>query len=372
MTFRVNDQLTASLFIAGREFLLDYGNSLRTLHIRASSLISVPSMRVSLIDTLNQMPNYGLQDGAQITVQLNSTVTSTRNFRVFDWHRDPAPQGFVYTIDCYWDCPRYWAGTSQTGIQGSSAQALQYIAQLCGLAWAQTNANTSDAMLWMPGNQTFANFAKDISRAGYISDTSHMGLCIDSFGNVLYLDINKIPKPKITVGPLPTPVPGGGTFLMCTDFTPETKSGTNNLIAGYKHSRYVQTISGSTSSLDTVEHELDFTSDAQFPLLSQDVRTRMVRGGISYGPLDFGNVHPNYERALYQNGRYSLLNSLTGAVQFPFQTSWEPFQNFNLALPADLESSQYNGEYTIRDKIIFIQGTTYVEKLIAVKNGLGS
>jgi len=369
MTFRVNDQVTASVFIAGREFLLDYGNSLRSLHIQASSLLHLPQMRISFVDTLDQMPNFGLQDGAQITVQINSTVTTTRNFRVFHWDRDPAPQGFVYTIDCYWDAPRYWAGTSQAGIRGSSSQALQDIASTCGLKWWSKNDNTSDSMLWLPGNKTFAAFARDIARAGYISDTSHMGLAVDSIGNMLYLDINKIPKPEISVGTLA--VQGGGHFLMCTDFTPQTKSGTNNLVGGYRHNRYVQSVNG-TLELDNLEDELQFDSDSKYPLLSQDVRGRMVRGGVSYGHVDFGNVHDKYERAKYQNGRYNLLNSLTGEVLFPFQTSWEPFQNFSLAQPADLESSQYNGEYTIRDKIIFIQGTTYVEKLVAVKNGLGS
>ena len=95
--------------------------------------------------------------------------------------------------------------------------------------------------------------------------------------------------------------------------------------------------------------------------------SRMNDGGI-----DFGNVHSNYERARYQNTRYNLLNSLTGEFLFPFQTNWEPFDNFNLALTADLNSTQYNGEYTVQSKIISIQGTTYNEKIIAVKNGLGS
>jgi hypothetical protein len=370
MTFRVNDQVTASLFIAGREFLLDTGNSLRTLHMRASSLQSLPELHVSFIDTLNQMPNYGLQDGAQITIQINSTASLTRNFRVYNWERHPAPQGFIFSLDCYWDAPRYWVGTSQVGIQGSSAQALKSIASTCGLTWDKSNDDSSDAMLWLPGNSTFAEFAKAIARAGYISDTSHMGLAVDSLGNMLYLDINQLPDPDTTVGY--TPTSGSGKFLMITDFTPETKSGTNNMMGGYMHSRYVQRIDDDTSSVDSIENELSYTPDAPFPLLSADVRKRMVRGGISYGPIDFGNVHENYERAKYQNGRYNLLNSLSGEFLFPFQTDWEPFDNFNLALPADLGSTQYNGEYTVRDKIIFIQGTTYNEKIIAVKNGLGS
>jgi len=367
MSFRVNEQVTASVFIAGREFLLDFGNSLRSLWMKASSLQTLPLLQLTIVDTLNQMPGYGLQDGAQIAVQIN---TVTRRFRVFNWKRNPAPQGFVYTIECYWDAPRYWLGTSSSGIQGSSAQALQSIAALSGLTWMSTNSNSSDAMLWLPGNQTFGEFAKGIARAGYVSDTSHMALAVDSSGAMRYVNINALSKPKISVGY--TPTPDASQFLMLTDFTPETRSGLNNAAGGYLHSRQVQTVEDQGSSIDGLENELTFTPNAKFPLLSNDVRTAMTRGGISFGPIDWGNVHPKYERARYQNTRYNLLNSLTGKFLFPFETSWEPFDNFSLALPADSDSTQYNGAYTAHTKIILIQGTSYNEQIIAVKNGLGS
>lgn len=370
MTFRINEQTTASVFIGGKEFLLDLGNSMRSLHLRSSSLISLPELQITLVDTLNQMPYYALQDGAQIVVQINGTANMTRRFRVFRWRRSPAPSGFVFTIECYWDAPRYWIGSSNAGITGSSAQVLQQIASTCGLKWADKNAQTSDSMTWLGGNQTFAEFAKDVARSGYISDTSHMGLAVDSLGNMRYLDINQIPAPKTTVGY--TPGPSDKQFLMITDFAPKAISGLNNAIGGYMHSRYVQTVADDGSKIDGLENELQFTADAKYPLLSPDVRSKMVRGGISYGALDFGNVHPDYERALYQNARYNLLNCLTGEFVFPFQTNWEPFDNFDLALPADLQSTQYNGEYTVQSKIIFVQGGSYCEKIIAVKNGLGS
>jgi hypothetical protein len=369
MGFKINEQISGSLFIAGKEFVLDYGNSLKSLHLRVSTLITVPELCISLIDTLNQMPNYGLQDGAQIILQLNGQLNLTRKFRVYRWTRSPAPLGFQFTIECYIDSPRYWLGTSNAAITGSSAQVLQQITETCGLTWDPNNANSSDSMLWLPGNQTFGNFARQIARAGYISDTSHMVLCVDSMGKMRYRDINANPAPKVTVG-YTVPSSGNSSFQQIIDFTPITKSGTTNAVGGYLHARYVQPIEGQGSTIDQLEDELSFTPDAQYPLLSSDVRSKMVRGSVSFSAIDFGNVHPNYERARYQNTRYDLLNSLIGEVLFPFQTAWEPCDNFNLALPADLSSSQYDGEYTIQTKVIFIQGVTYNEKIVAVKNGL--
>lgn len=373
MAFRINDQMTCSIFIAGKEFLLDYGNGLKSLHLKASALSSLPELSISFVDTLNQMPNFGLQDGAQIVVQINGIKQVTRQFRVHNWRRSPLAQGFAFKIDAYWDAPKYWVGTSNAGIQGSSSQALQQIAQQCGLKWMDTNTNTGDAMLWLQGNRTYANFARDIARAGYVSDTSHMVLSVDSQGFVRYSDVNRNPAPKVTVGY--TPSADQSQFQRIIDFTPHTKSGTLNLIGGYRHSRYVQPVSGSASGddqIDQLEDELQFQPDAQYPLLSSDIRDKMSRGSVSYAPLDWGNVHPNFERARYQNARYNLLNSLYGEFLFPNETDWEPGDNFSLALPADLDSTQYNGEYTVQSKIIFVQGSTYNEQIVAVKNGLGS
>jgi len=370
MTFRINEQLTGALFIAGQEFPLDYGNAMKTLHLRASSLITLPELVLNFVDTLNQMPNYGLQDGAQILIQINGgELQLTRKFRVQRWRRTPAPQGFNYLLECYQDAPKYWLGTDHASYQGSSAQVLQEIASSCGLGWHDKNSNTSDAMLWMQSNRTFGNFARDIARHGYISDTSHMVLAVDSSGKLRYRDINANPSPRVTVG---YQVPFGGVtdFQQIVDFTPMTNSGTTNAIGGYAHSRYVQPVADGSSSIDQLEDELQFTPDAKYLLLSQDVRTKMGSGSVSFAPIDFGNTHDNYERAFYQNSRYNLLNSLAGEFLFPFQTAWEPFDNFSLALPAELDSTQYGGEYTVRDKIIFIQGSTYNEKIIAVKNGL--
>lgn len=370
MGFRINDQLTGSLFIGGREFIMEAGNSLKSLHLRASSLITLPELCISLIDTLNQMPQFGLQDGAQITLQINGgQLQLTRKFRVQRWKRTPAPLGFSFYIECYADAPRYWLGTSIGGRRGSSSQVLQAIASLSGIKWDSANANTSDAMLWMPSNRTYGNWARDIARTGYISDTSHMVLAVDSTGTMRYRDINANPKPKVTVGPI-VPASSTGVFQQITDFTPVTNSGTTNSIGGYMHSRFVQAIDDNGTSVDSLEDELQFKPDAKYPLLSEDVRGRMVRGSVSFAPVDFGNVHSNYERAKYQNTRYNLLNSLTGKFLFPFQTAWEPFDNFTLSLPVELDSSQYDGEYTVQTKIIFIQGGTYNEQLIAVKNGL--
>lgn len=366
MSYRLNDQMTASLFIGGKEFVLDFGNAMQSVHLKASCLQALPVMRLSLVDTLNLMPEYGLQDGVQIVLQINGAVNMVRNFRVFQWTRDPQGQGFAYTIDCYWDSPKYWFGTNAAPIRGSSTQALQRIASMCGLGWDGNNTTAGDSMLWMQGNKTYANFAQDICRHGYVADNSHMALAVDSQGKLRYRDVNSITKPKVTVGSIAPP--NASQFQMITDFQPHTRSGAFNALGGYRHSRYTQMIDGDSS----VESQVTAVPDAQKLLVSDEVRGLMERGGISFSPLDWGNVHSNYERAQYQNARFNLLNSLTGEFLFPYATSWEPFDNFNMSSPAETLSSAYDGEYVVATKIVHIQGGTYNEKIIGVKNALGA
>jgi len=50
MTYRINEQTTAALFIGGKEFLLDLGNAMRSMHIRSSSLISLPEAKFTVVD----------------------------------------------------------------------------------------------------------------------------------------------------------------------------------------------------------------------------------------------------------------------------------------------------------------------------------
>jgi len=360
--FKINEHLAAAVYLNEREIPLNAVNSLQSIHISSASNIRLPVMVLCMDDQLNSMTQLGLTDGSPIALSLRGLVNADRKFRVHAIHRQPSGIGFSYTLECYWDSPMYWMGTTSSGIRGSSAFAIASIAAKCGLNFWEKNAKTSDTMLWTPRNQPYSEFARDIARHGYAGVTSHMAYGVDSLGTVRYVDLNANPTPLYEVGYLPSAT----RSFQIIDFEPTIRSGTNNMIGGYSHTRIVQSLVGQ----DSEESQIQYNSDSQLPLLNQNVRDGAQRMGISYSPVDFGNVHPKYERAKYQNTRFDLLNSLDGNFLFGYQVPFEIFDNFKHVAPSDYGNTSYDGEYTVKAKVIYIAGTSYHEKIVAAKNGL--
>lgn len=364
--FNINDSIKCAIFIEGQEFALDAGNALQVLHITASTLFKLPTLHLEMLDVLNIMPSYALEDNAKITVVLKGLYDYTREFRVLRWQPQMIGAGFRYVIDGIWNAPRYWMGTDNAGMSGTSSTVLERIAKDCGLSVYETNAKTSDSMTWMQGNRSYSDFARHIARHGYVSDTSHMMLAVDSLGFMRYLDANKLTAPKIQASLTPQPAEG---VLMLTDFKPVTRSGVSNALGGYRYETYTQQ-GDAASRISPREDALTYAADSRYPLINTKVREDIERGPIRFSPIDFGNVHENYERARYQNMRYNLVKSLSGLFLFPFQTPLEPGNQIAFTQTAGTKSTQYNGDYTVTEKTILIQGKSYNEKLVAMRGGL--
>jgi hypothetical protein len=124
------------------------------------------------------------------------------------------------------------------------------------------------------------------------------------------------------------------------------------------------------STISDVENQVVLKSDSKNPAFSEDMRGLIEKGPATFSPIDFGNVHDNYVRARYQNIRFNLLKNMTGQFLFGFQTPLEMGNQIVMSQTPDRNSQEYNGVWTITDKIVFIQGTIYNEKIVAVKNGL--
>lgn len=371
MSFKLNEATIVAIFIEDEELPLIHGNVLHSLHIVASSKLTLPTLVFSFTDSLQLIPKMKLQDGARIGVYIKSTVSHTRYFRVHSWTRAPAGDGFSYSITAYWDSTKYWSGTTCFGISGSSHNALREIAELCGLKFANSNTQTADKMTWMPQNKPYGIFAREIARYGFVNDKSHMSLGVDSLGVMRYINLNALAEPVVTVGYLAPK--DTSNFLMLSDFQPSNLAGTGNALLGYRHNRQTPTVLGSSAgggALMTEETELSLTPDSRYPSVNTEVRATQNRGLVSYSPVSFGNVHDKYERARYQNARYDVLKSLQGEFLFPFQTEFEMFNTLKYVAPPDMNNKEYNGKYTIGAKVIYIAGSTYQEKLIGFKTGL--
>ena len=365
MSFKINDSLSCTILINKKELVLETPNQLSMMHITSSTQIGLPVLNFQYIDTAKLTTGLNLQDGVQITVSLSGPINVTRNFRVVSWARGEVGDGFEYSVEAIWDSPKYFIGTSMNCIEASSSDALKKIAELCKIKWYQKNLLTKDKMVWSQGNRVYMMFARDIAQNAYADSKSHIVLGVDSVGQMRFIDINRNPKPTISVGPL-NPPQNNGEFLLITNFKPVSVSGLNNSLLGYRHVRVVQKMK------PELLQNAEFVSDSKYPAINADVRNIQGRGMISYAPVDWGNVHPDYEKARYQNSRFDSLNSIAGEFLFQNQTQIEICDNFNHVATPDIKNTDYNGEFTVTSKTIFILGTIYQEKIVAVRNGLGA
>lgn len=361
--FRITSNLEGGIYIGGNELDLTGVNFMQSLHMRSSARAKLPVMTLSFSDTTGTAVTNGLQDGVAIKVVLNGALNKEYKFRVHRWSRVPVGVAFNYTIEAYYDAPKWWAGSASASIKGTSYEAIKSLASDCGLQMWKSSSPTSDSMVWNPGNKIYSEFARSIARCGFVDEKSHMVLGVDLAGQVRYVNINANPPPTLNFGHVVDTT--STSFVQILDFTPTATSGENNVIAGYMHDRYVQTL-----EKPVVLKEVQLTPDSQKPLLNKDVRSLITRGGITYGPIDFGNTHDKYERAIYQNTRFNLLNNLQAEVSLGFQVDLDLFDNFKYVPPEEMNSASYAGEYTVNDKIIYIAGSSYYEKLLVTKNGL--
>ena len=364
MGYVVSGRIEISLFINNIEFPLDALNLMNFLHIGYWTRGILPTLHLSVFDARHTLDTVQLQDGIplRVTVKAINTPTITYNFRKFHHKKTFNGNGFIYEMDGYYDCVKYWAGTSLTGIQGTSNEVLSQIASTCGLTFDGTSTN--DSQLWLPRNRTYGEFANKIKQRGYASSSSYMELCVNPDGLMRYKDVNNLTAPtqKIVLGQY---LQGSYT---CVEYLPKARSGITNKMTGYQNTRYAQSMVG---TLQTPNSSVTFTPDSNAPLFNTAVQTQVARGYQTYGGLDVGNTHENYETAIYQNMRFANTYSLDVEFLLSTPTTFHVLDNFTFSVDqeANKQDQAYAGTYIIAGKSIFVTGSTYAEKLLGTRQG---
>ena len=366
MSFILQNRLEVSISIDGKTYPLDPGtNTLTFLHMSCSTKGKLPTCHFKVTDTIKSLDQIFLQDGIplQITLKAYGSQTQIYNFRLFHKKKSFNGAAFEYEVDGYWNAPIYWTGTSEAGIQGTSSEVLAQIAKTCGLQFK--GVTTSDAQLWMQRNRYYADFAKIVAQHGFITQSSYTVAGVDLTGTLLYVDANNLPAPTTQLIAYQM-VPGMYTV---TDYKAVTKSGLNNNLTGYNNVRFTQSQAGST--LSSPNATVQFTPDTTAPLFNTAVQQQAARGYQTFGPIDVGNVHSNYERAAYQNMRYANLYSMDAEFMTLLPTPLTLFNTLNFSLETENKKLDpaYSGTYITSGKAIYIQGTSYTEKIAASRTG---
>ena len=365
MAYILQNRIELSIFIDDKEYPLEDTNQLNFLHISQVATTFFPTFCFQIVDNSRIMDIIGLQDGipVRIVIKQGENRNQIFNFRMRHALKQTGNPIPTYTIDGYYDSPRWYSGTTNRNIRGTANEVLAEIASQCGLQY--DGVATNDSMLWTPQNSRWRQFAKDVTMNAYVNPTSCMCSVLDLDGVLRLRDIHNLTEDRINI------VAFQNQDNAVTSVSNESiaQSGFNNAISGYWNARVVQSSTGDATH-DRVD-QLQFKADSRSPLFNTAVKDDARAGMVRFSPIDVGNLHPNYERASYQNNRYRNLFSLGQQLLINQPTQFRIFNPVTFSVQKEDQSQDISasGNYTVSGRAILIQGTNYGEKLVIVRHG---
>lgn len=361
MSYEIQDRLSLKVLFNGEEFLFGRANSLEFLHMVQSTKIGVPMLHMALQDNvgfLSQSKHLG--DGAIIQIILSSRSegkTTSYVFRLNSFKPTPNSGAYRYEIDGYLNCPVYWHASQRESIEGTSKSVLSKIAALSNLYFS--GDETSDDQIWIPGNRYYYAWAQEIASRGFRSDNSCMQLALNLNRLVTYKDISAPSQPTERFN-------FGGYLqgtLLASDVTPMLASGTLNHHAGYADMLVEQDTEVEDSQVNS-KVQVSLQSSEGGLQVNSNVKGAVERSTVRLAPIDVGNVHPNYEKAFYQNRRISSLFSTQVSVVTPALTGLNCLDTVGLTVDQAYDYLQsYSGNYRVGSRTIWVSGNDYFEKL---------
>lgn len=366
MGLRIKDRLELQLFFNGKEFPLAPINALDFLHMSCSVRIAVPMIHLRVKDAAKWLARtQDLVDGASIKVVLRvDKQTRVYNFRVHSFTESIEATGPMYTIDGYFDNVQYWFASTRKMIKGTSAAALQTIADICGIP--TVIPQTADGMVWIPKNMRFHEFARFISQHGYVDEKSCMAFGLDLNGTMIYKNV----AAREAISSSFHMAKFDRDAHIVTGFKPKNKSGLMNAISGYADDLFIPTLVGEDGSITDVQ----MTKLSQKSMVNANIHKAVQQARVLFAPIDGGNVHPLYQQAEYQNDRLSNTYSFGMELLTPDLTDVKllDFINFVSKQPSESADRPYSGTYLVSSRVIYIQGINYYEKIEGVRHGLNA
>lgn len=364
----IQDRLSIGILFNGQEFPFNRINSMDFLHMAASSKIAIPMIHLKLRDVLGWISRTNaLFDGTIITVTIapRNHEAIPYNFRLNSYKEQRVGDSVSYEIDGYLDIPRYWFGSQQEPINGTSSSALEEIARQCNLL-PQVD-NTSNEQQWLPRNRQYHQWAREIAASGYVSDSSCMILATDFDKSLRYLNINASRNVTAHLS-LVNRIEGA---IHVVSHKPVASSGTSNHVGGYNN-EYVQQMPLEDNRY-RVHRRIDVRNDEKGNMMmSGEIKNVSPHTNVQFGPIDPGNVGETYERGVYQNRRMQMLYSVGLEVLTPELTNLGVLAVVELSTPEHESVRMYSGRYVVAARTIYVQGIDYYEKLLLIRKTLNT
>jgi hypothetical protein len=151
---------------------------------------------------------------------------------------------------------------------------------------------------------------------------------------------------------------------MVYDVVPNASSGTLNHYAGYQDMLVEQDVFATGENKQNKNISVAKGVGQKSLMVNSKVKQAVDQSRITFNPIDPGNTHPFYERAVYQNERMNMLFSSKVDAVTPEDSGLKLLDPVNLTVDKGSEYlKSFSGGYRVASKVIRIQGNEYYEKL---------
>lgn len=320
-----------------------------------------------------------LTDGNELLITVGKSPedaeTQSRQYRLFGSKQKTSISGPQIQAIGIYDAPSYISGSVRESFEANTQDVLKSIAAKCKLKFKTGSSVTEDKQIWLNCCKNRAMFVQDTIRHGRVNDTSAMLAALTSLGELRYFNLSElIETPKDQIKHMfvhnteQAPSPGMKVYQVRQAFD-SSNAGLMNTWQNYGSTRVAHSLEGLTQVFDKIDV---FTASGFLPINEQVAKT-IQKSRMDYSPLDCGNNHKNYYRALYQNLRLLALFSEHVSILTYDITDVQPMDvviyrqaNADPSLPVNKSDI-----YVVTAKTILVKGgANYAERIELVRRSL--
>lgn len=367
MGFKVKDKLEVTIYFNNKEYPLDIGNQLNELHIAESTKTILPTLYMSITDGAGTLIKSGLTDGTTIDISIvvEGSVLYECHFILYTYSVKFNGSSYTYEIDAYYNSPKYWAGTLEAPLSGTSSGILQEICRRCSLKYEGDKTNDSRSVYAL--NRSYKAVTKYIANTAWGGGVKYYCVGITFDGKMIFKNVlEKVTKPTWVFSAFEFPDAKEDNGVIISSYYITSLSGSLNSVGGYKTYKVIQSVVENPSVLK----EVTFFKNTNNADVNLETRKTAGKNLIIFSPI-LTETNSYHEKAKYYSQRAEKILSyeVTFMTLNPTKVSLLDSISFFAKMQSGDSDPIASGNYIISSRAIHILGNQYTETFTATRMG---
>lgn len=278
--------------------------------------VSIPAMVIEFADHNNKLRNENaIVDGTLFKVSMGPTEDSveTFEFRAIGVREyDDGGTRIIRTV-CAFNAPAFIYDSRSFAIIGTSRDALQKIADVCGMELDMPDTlQPKDNMKWLSATQSPKRFASEIEKHIWLGEEAMPKMLLSADRRIIVRDLSQVIEQQPTAVLVFNGKAAAGEYDL-SEFRTKSSAGTFNGVSNYGDALLWSDSKGNINELKSVNVK---TRD---PLnINSETRGEIVGARRQYArPSNDSNIHGDYNKAYYNWRRQAMTYTETARALVP-------------------------------------------------------